>query len=268
MKPRLVHVVLALVLAAFFSVFLIWPVLNILSSGFGGGRGAFTLDYLRLVLGDPVVQRGLLNSLAIAVCTTVLSLLIALPLALISVRYEFPGRTLVSGLTLLPLILPPFVGAMGMRFFLSRFGPLTELLGAGDGTGIDWLGSLRGAGVVCVEALALFPIVFLNVKAALANVDPALERAAANLGASRWVVLTRITFPLIRPGLFAGSTLVLVWSFTELGTPLMFNLYDVTPVQIFHQISEPDNPTSAALVFVMLVCSALLYVVGKIGLGR
>lgn len=268
MSPRPLHVALALGLTAFFAVFLVWPVLSILSTGFSDPSGKFTLEYLSLVMGDPVVQRGLFNSLVIAVSTTSLAVVIALPLALISVKFDFPGRTLISGLMLLPLVLPPFVGAMGMRFVLSRFGPLTELLGRGEGLGVDWLGSLRAVGVVFVQALALFPIVYLNVRAALANVDPALERAAENLGASRWVVFSRVTFPLIRPGLFAGSTLVLVWSFTELGTPLMFNLYDVAPVQIFHRISEPDNPASAALVAVTLVCSALLYGTGKLSLGR
>lgn len=265
-RPR--HVVLAALLLAFFGVFLIWPVYNILATGFTGADGEFTLQYLRLVLGDPVVQRGLANSLAIALSTTLLAVLLALPLAFISARYDFPGRTLVTGLALLPLILPPFVGAMGMRFVFSRFGPLTELLGAAHGTGIDWLGSLRGLGVVLVQAFALYPIVLLNVRASLANVDPALALAAQNLGASRWIVFTRITLPLIRPGLFAGATLVLVWSFTELGTPLMFHLYDVTPVQIYNRISEPDNPASSALVAILLVAAALLYAVGKLGLGR
>lgn len=265
------HVTLGLLLLAFFGLFLIWPVFSILATGFTDGSG-FTLDYLALALSNPVVQRGLLNSLLIALSTTLLAVIFALPLAFLSVRYEFPGRALFSGLVLLPLILPPFVGAMGMRFVLSRFGPLTALLSltgvVNPDLGIDWLGTLRVVGIVFVQALALYPIVFLNVRAALANVDPTLERAAENLGANRWTVFRRITLPLVRPGLFAGSTLVLVWSFTELGTPLMFHYYDVTPVQIYNQISEPDNPASSALVAVLLVSSALLYAVGKLGLGR
>ena len=265
------HVALSLLLIGFFGLFLIWPVFSIIATGFTDESG-FTLDYLALELSNPVVQRGLLNSLVIALSTTLLAVTLALPLAFLSVRYEFPGRALFSGLVLLPLILPPFVGAMGMRFVLSRFGPLTSLFSltgaVNPDLGVDWLGTLRGAGIVFVQALGLYPIVFLNVRAALANVDPTLERAAQNLGASRWTVFWRITLPLVRPGLFAGATLVLVWSFTELGTPLMFHYYDVTPVQIYNRISEPDNPASSALVAVMLVSSALLYTAGKLGLGR
>jgi iron(III) transport system permease protein len=77
-----------------------------------------------------------------------------------------------------------------------------------------------------------------------------------------------VTFPLVRPGLFAGCTLVLIWSFTELGTPLMFHVYDVTPVQVFLKLTEINNPLPYALVMVMLTCSSLLYVLGKLTFGR
>ena len=119
------------------------------------------------------------------------------------------------------------------------------------------------------RSLSLYPILLLNVQAALANLDPAMEQAAANLGAARWTIFRKITLPLMRPGLFAGGTIVLIWSFTELGTPLMFDFYTVTPVQIFHRITQVSgNPLPYALVVVMLVISTLLYLVGKLLLGR
>src|SRR5688572_26874661 len=263
------HTALALLLLLFFAVFLIWPIFNVVVTGFTTRDGAFTLDYLRLILSSPVLLRGLLNATIIAVLVTTLTLVIALPLSVLSVRFDFPGRAIVSGLLLVPMILPPFVGAVGMRLVLARYGPLTQLVGAGDGVGIDWLGTLRLFGVVVVEALGLYPIMLLNLQAALANIDPAMEQAAANIGASRWTIFRRITLPLVRPGLFAGCTLVLIWSFTELGTPLMLQFYTITPVQVFHQITDVgDNPLPYALVVVMLVASALLYVIGKVVLGR
>ena len=124
-------------------------------------------------------------------------------------------------------------------------------------------------GIVLVEALHFYPLLLLNLQASLANVDPSMEQAAANIGASRWTIFRRIIIPLIRPGLFAGLTLVLISSFTELGTPLMFSYYTITPVQVFHQITDvADNPLSYALVVVMLIASSLLYIIGKIILGR
>lgn len=271
-RTKPIHLLLAAILLVLFTVMLLWPIANVVATGFRTRDGHFTLAYLRMIGQNPILMRGLLNSTIIAVLTTALALLLALPLAVLGVRYEFPGRSLMSGLMLVPMILPPFVGAVGMRLVLSRFGPLTEMiesLGVGSHPlGIDWLGLLRMAGVVVVEALSLYPIMLLNLQASLANIDPAMEQAAANLGASRSMIFRRITLPLIRPGLFAGCTLVLIWSFTELGTPLMFQFYDVSPVQVFSQITELDNPLPYALVVVMLACSTLLYLIGKVALGR
>ena len=95
---------------------------------------------------------------------------------------------------------------------------------------------------------------------------PRLVMATARPGALK---RTPSTLPLMRPGLFAGGTIVLIWSFTELGTPLMFDFYQATPVQIFHRINQVvGNPVPYALVVVMLMGSVVLYIVGKFVLGR
>jgi len=275
--PRLRHHILFAFILAVFGVFLVWPIYRVVSVGFFGipeaGGGSFTLAYVAAIFQDPELRRGLLNSATIAVCVTILCTLISVPLAILSTRFDFRGKAIMGGLLLVPLILPPFVGAIGMRQILGRQGVLTSLawsLGlVPEGTPIDWLGANRFLGVVLVEALSLYPILFLNVSAALANLDPAMEQAAANLGASRWTIFRRITLPLMRPGLFAGGTIVLIWSFTELGTPLMFDFYDVTPVQVFHRLTQVSgNPVPYALVVVMLVTSVLLYLGGKTLLGR
>jgi iron(III) transport system permease protein len=267
-RARPLHVGMALFLYLFFAVFLLWPVVQIVRTGFVRQDGRITLDYVRLIFSDPLLMRGLLNAATVAVSVTLLTLVISLPLAVLGVRHEFPGRKLLSGLLLVPLVLPPFVGAIGMRMLLGRFGPLTQLLGGGP-AGIDWMGKYRLAGIIVVEALGLYPIMLLNLQAALANIDPAMEQAAANLGAGRWTVFRKITLPLVRPGLFAGCTLVLIWSFTELGTPMMFDYFTITPVQVFKQITDvSSNPLPYALVVVMLAASALLYLVGKVALGK
>ncbi|HYO11010.1 MAG TPA: iron ABC transporter permease [Tepidisphaeraceae bacterium] len=268
---------LVLILAAF-GVFLLWPIYQVVRVAFfgvpiEGQPGAFTLGYFKAIFLDPDLRRGMLNSAGIAVCVTLLCTLISVPLAMLSVRYEFRGKSVAGALLLVPLILPPFVGAIGMRQILGRYGAFTAIaqsLGfVGENAPVDWLGTARLLGVILVEALSLYPILYLNVAASLANLDPAMEQAAANLGASRWRIFRRITLPLLRPGLFAGGTIVLIWSFTELGTPLMFDFYDVTPVQVFHRLTQVSgNPLPYALVVVMLLGSVILYVIGKFVLGR
>jgi iron(III) transport system permease protein len=272
MRARPLHYLLLLFVLAIFAALLIWPIWRIVRVGFFGIPGqpdeGFTLAYVAHVFQDPGLREGLLNSALIAAGVTTLATLISLPLAAISVRYEFTGKRLLSGLLLVPLVLPPFVGAIGMRQILGRMGALTGVaqeLGVADaGQPVEWVGAWRILAIIVVEALALYPILYLNISAALANLDPAMEQAAANLGAGRWRIFRRITFPMLRPGLLAGGTIVLIWSFTELGTPLMFDFYRVTPVQVFQRITQfAGSPLPYAMVVVMLIASSLLYLLGK-----
>ena len=252
--------IVALVLGVLFLL----PLGMVIRGGFFH-EGALTLRYLAGVFRNPIYAQGLLNSLLIALGTTGLVLLIAVPLAWLADRYDFPGKKIVTGLVLVPMILPPFVGAIGFQQVFGQYGALNALLGLGA---IDWLGRARYLGVILLQALALYPIMYLNAAAALANVDPAMEESAANLGARGFRRFRRITLPLIRPGLFAGGTLVFIWSFTELGTPLIMNYTRCAPVQVFDALKEiGTNPFPYALVFVMLSASVLLYAGGRRAFG-
>ncbi len=204
---------------------------------------------------------------------TALAIVLALPLAFLSDRFTFPGKGILSGLVLVPMILPPFVGAIGIKQILGQAGALNSLLQAiglmSPEQPIDWLGQGRFWGVVVMNALHLYPILYLNIVAALANLDPAMEEAAENLGCTGLRKFRRITLPLIMPGLFAGGTIVFIWAFTELGVPLMFEYTRVTSVQIFSGIKDiGGNPFPFALVAVMLGASAILYAVSKWLFGR
>jgi iron(III) transport system permease protein len=256
----------------FMLALLIWPLVLVVTGGLQPDESGGRLHHLLGVLADPIIRHSLLNSTLIAALVTLLSLLIATPLAVVSTKYEFRGKAILSGLLLLPLILPPFVGAIGLRQLLGRYGGINSLfasMGIIDASDpVDFLGGARFWGVVLMEALHLYPIVFLNASAALANLDPAMEQAADNLGASRWTRFRKITWPLILPGVFAGGTIVFIWSFTELGTPLMFDFYDVAPVKIFWGLQEIDaSPRPYALVIIVLAMAVSFYAAGRWAFG-
>lgn len=258
---------LMIAVLAFLAVFLIYPLGLTIRGAFAEdpstGQG-WTPRHLTLVFRDPALRAGLANAAGLALCTTLVSIILAAPLALVSARFSFPLKRLFGAAVLVPMILPPFVGALGVRAIIGRAGALNALLG----TDFDILGRGKFWGVVIVEALHLYPIIYLNLAATLANLDPALDEAAENLGAGPWRRLTRITLPLVRSGLFAGATIVFIWSLTELGTPLMFDYGEITPVQIFNKLKEVESSAEPyALTIVMLLLAVGSYALGKAVLG-
>lgn len=264
---------LALLLALIIVAFLLVPIGKTISSGFYID-GALSGYWFERVVTNPILMSELGNTLLLAIVTTFTCLVISLPLAVIRTKYEFRGMGMLGVLLLVPLILPPFVGAIAMKRFLGQFGVFNLLL---DRIGVldissalppDWLGS-GFIGVVILQSLHLFPILYLNISAALANVDPAYSQAARNLGASRLSAFIRVTFPLIRPGLFAGGTIVFIWSFTDIGTPVIIGYEHLTPVTIFKELANADiNPRTFSLVFIMLSASIAFYLMGKFLFGR
>ncbi len=272
-EPRLRHYVAFAACFAILGACLLWPIGMTVVGALRDPDGGWSAIHLIRVFEDPILREGVINSFVIAFWVTGLSIAIAGPLAWLGARYEFPGKKFLTGLVLLPLVLPPFVGVIGLQHILGRYGALNALLvqfGLIDWPdAIDFFGSARLTGVVIVEALHLFPIVYLNLIASIANLDPSLEEAAINLNAGRWMRFRRVLLPLIMPGLFAGGTIVFIWSFTELGTPLMFGYNRVTAVQVFYGVQEMESsPRPYALVIVMLFMAVMTYLVGKVLLGR
>lgn len=261
------------IMAAFFGCFFAYPIWITVKLAFLTPGNQFTLEFVGEVFMNQLYREGLINSFTIACWTTLGCLVISLPLAVLFVCYDFPGKNILNSLVLTPMVLPPFVGAIGIKAILGQAGALNAALihfGFMDARHpTDWLGEGQMLGIVIMEILHLYPILYLNVAAALANLDPAMEEAASNLGCPPFERFWRITVPLIMPGLFAGGTIVFIWAFTELGVPLVFDYDRVTSVQIFRSLNDlSDNPFPYALVVVMLVFSTLIYSLSKVFFGR
>ena len=259
-------------LLLFFGLFLFYPA-GLLLKGAFVVEGKFSLKFFELLLSSPLQRESLWNSFLIALFTTALTTLLTLPLAWAMTRFNFAGKALLGSLLLVPMIMPPFVGAIGLRQLLSRFGSLNLLLMdlgiLPPDRPIDWLGAGGFWGIVLLQVLNLYPIMFLNVSAAMANIDPALREAAQNLGANGGRLFRSVTLPLILPGYFAGAIIVFIWAFTDLGTPLIFGFSRVVPVQIFDAVNEVNtNPMGYTLVVFVLVLTVALFVISKQLLAR
>src|SRR5438093_5231599 len=259
-------VFLALLLV-FFTAFLFYPVSFMLKGAFFAG-GKLSLKYFLLLLQSPLERECILNSFSIALLTTALTTLVSLPLAHWMTRFNFHGKGWLSGLLLVPMIMPPFVGAIGLSQLLARFGSLNLLLIRlgllPSDKPIDWLGQGGFWGIVILQVMNLYPILFLNLSAAMANIDPSLRESAQNLGARGWRLFRTVTLPLILPGYFAGAVIVFIWAFTDLGTPLFFGYSRVVAVQIFDAVDEVNtNPMVYALVVFVLALTLALFLISK-----
>ena len=234
-------------------------------------KGKFSFGFFKLMLTNPIQRESIVNSIVLGVIVTLATTILTLPLAFCLVRYNFPGRSLLQGLILVPMVMPPFVGAMGMRQLFSRMGSVNLILMKlgiiAPQNAIDWLGS-GFWGVVILEVLHLYPIMYLNIAAALANVDPSLEEAAENMGAGKFRLFRTITLPLMVPGYFAGASVVFIWAFTDLGTPLIFEYRKVIPIQIFNMVADiRGNPMGFSLVVVVILLSLGFFYLSKKFMG-
>lgn len=259
------------------AVFFLYPAGMVVKQAFqatdADGGTVWTLDFIAAVFSNPIYREGLWNAFLMGVFSTALTLLIAFPLALVAHRYDFIGKKFLGILVLVPLILPPFVGAVGIKQMLGVNGAFNALLidlrMMDAALPFDWLAEGRFAGIIVMNALHLYPILYMNIAGALANLDPAMEQAAENLGCPPWKRFFKITLPLAMPGVFAGSSLVFIWSFTELGVPLVFDYARIAPVQIFDGIKGLDeNPVPYALTAVLLVVAMVVFALAKLVMGR
>ena len=247
--------------------FLILPVGMIMVKAFVGPEG-FTFEYFQLLFHNQLQITSIYNSLLIGVAVTVLSTALSLPLAIVNARFEFPFKNFLSGLLLVPMVMPPFVGAIGIQRFFARRGSVNLTLmewGVID-TPIDWLGpETMFWAVVVLLVLHLYPIMYLNLTAALANVDPSMEEMASTLGISRLKQFRDIVWPLARPGFFAGAIIVFIWAVTDLGTPLLVGFHKTMPVKIFNMVTDAnENPVGYALVCIVVVMTIFFFVMSKL----
>jgi len=228
---------LALSIGIFLVVFLIVPVVTVVFVAFQDpNTGELTLINFVDFFNTSLFQESFFNSLYVATMSVVLSTIIALPLAYFTTRFNFGGAALIQTLGIIPLIMPPFVGAVAMLLLFGDNGSVNLLVDEWFGFTIPFMKGLNG--VILVESIHYFPFILINLSAALLNIDRAMEESAQNLGASGLRLFRRIVFPLAMPGYVAGASLVFLKVFDDLGTPLLLNINNMLAPQAYLRISS------------------------------
>lgn len=239
----------------FLGVFLIYPLWGVLSASILTPDGAaFTLENYGKVLTRAFYRASIINTLSIGLMATLITTLIAMPLAFMVARLDFPGKLLLIGLAALPLVLPSFVGAYALLLLLGRSGVVTQALNA---WGVPF-GSIYGTpGIVTVYALTLYPYVLLPTVAGFKAIDASVEEAAQNLGSSRLRTYWTVTLPIVLPSVLSGALLVFIETIENFGVPAVLAedkpILAVEAYKLF--IGETaTNPSAASVLGTLLIC--------------
>ncbi len=239
----------------FLLLFFALPVARVFITAFLDGDNSFTLGHFSAFFSQDLMRESFMNSLYVAVMSAIFAALIAVPLAYFTVRFDFRGALLIQTLGVLPLIMPPFVGAVALQLIFGRSGTLNLLLNDAFGFTLPIMEGLNG--VIFVEAIHYFPFILMNLTVALRNIDGAMEEAAMNLGCKGWRLFWRVIFPLGLPGFVAGASLVFVKVFDDLGTPLVMGQTNMLAPQAYLRITQVglEDPMGYVISVLMIVFS-------------
>lgn len=200
----------------------------------------------------PASGTALRLSLECSTGALALCLVVGVPLAWVLARVDFPGKSVLRALVLVPLVLPPVVGGVALLLAFGRHGLLPLHIAF-----TTWA-------AIVAEAFVALPFLVLSVEGALLSMDREFEEVAATLGSSPFTVFRRVTLPLIAPALAAGAALAWARALGEFGATVTFagSLPGVTqtlPTEVYQQLQD-DPPAAVALSVVLLVVSVLVLV--------
>lgn len=259
--PILVSTIVTLLIFLF--LFILYPLATLLIDSVLTEEKGFTLDVFGRVLSMGRFRTAFTNTLALGFLTGIASTLIGLLFAYVDVYMKVRSRVvkkLFGVVSLLPVVSPPFVLSLSMILLFGRSGLITRtVLGIYDS---DIYG-LKG--IAIVQTLTFFPICYLMLKGLLKNIDPSLEEASRDMGASRLKVFTTVTLPLLLPGIGNAFLVTFIESVADFANPMLIGgSYDTLSTTIYLQVTGAyDKVGAAAMAVVLLSLTLVLFLVQK-----
>ena len=242
-------------LITFLTLFILYPlVILLIDSVLMDGH--VTLDVFRRIMNMPTFTRAITNTLKVGFVVGILSTVIGLLFAYVEVyvRMHKVAGGLFKVVSMLPVVSPPFVLSLSMIMLFGKAGLITRfLLGIYDNDVYGYWG------IVIVQTLTFFPVCYMMLKGLLKNIDPSLEEAARDMGASRMKVFTSVTLPLLLPGLGNAFLVTFIESIADFANPMIIGgSYDTLATTIYLQITGAYDKQGAAAMAVVLLCITLL----------
>ena len=250
-----VMVTTIVVLIAFLTLFILYPLAILLVDSFVGD-GGFSFSVFERIFKMPNFTRAITNTLLVGFVVGIFSTLLGLLFAYVEVyvRMNKFGGGLFKVVSMLPVVSPPFVLSLSMIMLFGKAGLITRyLLGIYDNNVYGYWG------IVIVQTLTFFPVCYMMLKGLLKNIDPSLEEAARDMGASRWKVFLNVTLPLLLPGLGNAFLVTFIESIADFANPMIIGgSYDTLATTIYLQITGAYDKAGAAAMAVVLLCITLV----------
>jgi iron(III) transport system permease protein len=261
-----VMVTTIVVLIAFLTLFILYPLAILLVDSFVGD-GGFSFSVFERIFKMPNFTRAITNTLKVGLVVGIFSTLLGLLFAYVEVyvRMNRFGGGLFKVVSMLPVVSPPFVLSLSMIMLFGKAGLITRyLFGIYDNNVYGYWG------IVIVQTLTFFPVCYMMLKGLLKNIDPSLEEAARDMGASRWKVFMNVTLPLLLPGLGNAFLVTFIESIADFANPMIIGgSYDTLATTIYLQITGAYDKAGAAAMAVVLLCITLaMFAVQKYYLER
>jgi iron(III) transport system permease protein len=256
----------------FIFVFVAFPIYQAVVGGFFNKEGAFDLTYFARYFDSyfgPNLRRIFVDTMTMGLLTATFGTLVGFIFAYAIVRCQIPGKRIIHWLALLPTISPPFALALSMILMFGRNGVITRrVLGIQFTPGMNDIYGMDG--LVIVQTITFFSVAYLILRAMLERLNPAMEEAAASLGAGRAHIFRTVTLPLLIPGIAGSFLLLFVESLADLGNPLFIaGNKTVLSAQIFLAvIGEYDYQKASALSFVLIIPTLILFLVQRYYVNR
>ena len=255
----------SIVILALLALFLLYPILTITKQAFFDSDGTFSFVQFKKFFTRKYYFETILNSLKVGLSVTLFSLLLGIPLSYIYSFYKIKGSKAVYILTVLCSMSAPFLGAYSWVLMFGRNGVITHICEALFGRS---LGTIYGfGGIVFVQSLKLFPLVFIYMNGAFKNIDNSLIEAAANLGCTGIKRFCKVTMMLSMPTILAVSLLVFMRSFSDFGVPLLIGEgFRTFTVEIYNQYlgeTGTNHNFAAAVSVIAVVITALIFFLQK-----
>ncbi|GDX37603.1 ABC transporter permease [Candidatus Pelagibacterales bacterium] len=258
---------IAILIGLFLIAFLVLPIVQVLYVSFLDQSGNLTISNFFDFFKSQLFRESLYNSFYVAIMSVLLSSIFAVPLAYFTTRFNFKGSVIIQVLGFIPLIMPPFVGAIAMKLLFGGNGSINLILNDLFNFKIPFMEGLNG--VIFVESVHYFPFILVNLISSLNNIDRSMEESAQNLGSRGIRLFRRIILPLSMPGYIAGASLVFLKVFDDLGTPLLLNVNNMLAPQAYLRISSVgiNDPMGYVICVMLLAISILTIWIAKIFLG-